>query len=259
MQIITSIKNPLVVHTIKLVQDKKYREEHQAFVIENTKLLDEAIANHAQITHLFVDDNYYEKNYEQVFPYTLIQGMEIIRVSSSVCKKMSSNVQTGILFAIIKISDKEFIRSSSCLFLDHIQDPGNLGTILRSAVAFNVPNIVLHNCADLYNPKTIKASMGAIFKINPLVMNEQSDAINFLKNTKLTKIASALLPNAISLKEVSKPTAYCLLVGNEGHGLNPLFIDCADLIAKINLHNTESLNVTTATSIFLYSLDNNEQ
>ncbi|MCV3754040.1 TrmH family RNA methyltransferase [Ureaplasma zalophigenitalium] len=258
MQLITSIKNPLIVHTIKLVQDKKYRDEHQAFVIENTKLLDEAIANNAEITHLFINENYYQKKYEQVFPYTLIKEMEIIKINDAVSKKISSNVQTGVLFAIVKILPKQLQKSVSCLLLDHIQDPGNLGTILRSAVAFNVPNIIMYNCADLYNPKTIKASMGAIFKINAVCLDNQTSVINFLQNTKLTKIASALLPQAIPLRTINKPSAYCLLVGNEGHGLNPIFIDYADIVAKINLHNTESLNVTTATSIFLYSLNNNE-
>ncbi|MCV3743335.1 RNA methyltransferase [Ureaplasma sp. ES3154-GEN] len=255
MQIITSNKNPLIIHAAKLVADKKYRDEHQAFVIEGIKLLDEAINNQAVITHLFVTNSFYDKNYEQFFPYTLINNITIIQISDQVAKKISSNVQSGHLFGLVKMINKPLAMKKSILFLDHIQDPGNLGTILRSAVSFNVQNIVLYNCADLYNPKTIKAAMGATFKINVLNINQKQTAVDFLKKIQLTKIATALHKNATPLHQFHNTNPYCLLVGNEGHGLDEIFINLADHIVQIMLSNTESLNVTNATSIFMYALN----
>ncbi|ASD25360.1 TrmH family RNA methyltransferase [Ureaplasma parvum] len=255
LKIITSNKNEEIIHFYRLIHDKKYREANKLFIIEGFKLLDEALQNQQTIVSIIVNEHVYNKEFETIFKYTLYDNIQIYKVSGNIIKKLSVNIEPSPILAVVKIKQEMCDINDNILLLDNIQDPGNLGTILRTCFAFNIKQVIFNNCVDLYNPKTIKASMGAIFKINFLRFNDSKLALNFLLKNKFYLIATILDKNAISLNEITIKQKYCLMVGNEGHGLVQTFIDHAHIKTMIKMNQTESLNVAVAAAIFLYELN----
>ena len=142
------------------------------------------------------------------------------------------------------------------MILEDIQDPGNLGTIIRSSVAFNVDTLVLSsNTVDLYNPKVIRATQGMIFKLNIIIENNLEELIKNLKQNNYT-IYTTNVKNGNSLKTIEKKDKLAIIMGNEGNGVSDKLNLLADEYLYIDMNkNCESLNVAVATSIILYELD----
>jgi TrmH family RNA methyltransferase len=165
--------------------------------------------------------------------------------------KSYSNLDTpsGIT-AIYNIKTKK-INKDSALYLNGISDPGNLGTIMRSALAFGFINLVLDkNCVDIYNPKVISAAKDAIFKLN--IIEDQTG--NWLKNNKLPLYATSS-HIGVDLAKFKPAKAFCLVLGSESHGISPEILKLADKTIKIEISSKiESLNVATAAAILLYEL-----
>ena len=155
---------------------------------------------------------------------------------------------------VYKKEEKEDL-GEKILILDNIQDPGNLGTIIRSAVAFNIDTIVLSNdTVDLYNPKVVRANQGMMFHINILRRNTIK-FINELKN-KDYKIVGTKVTNGHNVKEASIYSHFALVIGNEGKGISKDIEELCDeyLYIKMN-EQCESLNASVAASILLYEID----
>ena len=152
-----------------------------------------------------------------------------------------------------KIEEQEI--GSKILILDDVQDPGNLGTIIRSAVAFNVDTIVLSkNTVDLYNSKVLRATQGLIFHVN-IIVRDLKEFVPFLKQNNYT-IYGTRVTHGKSLKDIYKSKKFAIIVGNEGSGLSDEMIELTDEFIYIEMNsNCESLNVGVATSIILYELD----
>ena len=140
--------------------------------------------------------------------------------------------------------------------LDNINDPGNLGTLIRSSLGFEIDTIVMsHDCVDLYNEKVIRATQGAIFKIN-IVIEDLNESIKFLK-TRDVKIIGTALDSAKYLQEIKGINKYAILLGNEARGVKRELLDQTDINVKIEMNNQlESLNVAVAGSILMYYLNN---
>jgi len=152
-----------------------------------------------------------------------------------------------------KIGPKE--AGNKIVMLDSIQDPGNLGTIIRSSVAFNVDTIILNkSCVDLYNSKVLRATQGMIFNIN--IIEEELKKIIPELIEKNYKIYGTKVNGGKSLKDIEKTDKFAIIMGNEGRGVKPEILDmCSDYIYIDMNKNCESLNVGIATSIILYELD----
>ena len=152
-----------------------------------------------------------------------------------------------------KIKEKEL--GNKILVLDGIQDPGNLGTIIRSAVAFHTDTIVLgNNTVDLYNTKVLRASEGMIFNIN-IIEKKLTEFIPKLKDMKF-QIVGTKVTNGKDIKELEKNKKICIIMGNEGNGISNEILNLCDDYIYIKMNNNcESLNVGVATSIILYEMD----
>jgi len=243
-EIITSRSNPLCVHLKKLGSEKSYRYEHCEFLCDGEKLLNEALEFGIQINTVLSS---------KVLNFTLPDNIRFHRVKEDVINSISplKNSQ-GLLFTC-KIPEKidcDFSFGTHIL-LDNIQDPGNIGTIIRSACAFNINTVLLTSgCADIYNPKTLRASMGAIFKQkivcirNDELIELKQSGIKFLgamNNKTSVDIIKSDLSNSI------------IIIGNEGQGLSDHIISICDDFIKIPISpNCESLNAATAASIILW-------
>lgn len=185
-----------------------------------------------------------------------INGVSNILVTSDIIKKLSTTTTPQNILGVAKVKEKDIVLSDTILILDGVSDPGNFGTIVRTAKAFDVASIIVSNGSiDIYNEKVIRATQGAIFKM-PIVKMEILDAIKLLKD-KGYKIYSTALKDAIDIEEVRDVDKYALIVGNEANGVSDEAIKLSDQVLKIQMQgDMESLNVAIASAICIYTLNN---
>lgn len=254
MQGITSKDNEFVKH-IKKLRDKKYRDINNEYVIEGIKLIEEAIQEKAPIKQIILCDDC-EKN--EAIPKDLmyeIAKQECIYVSEKVFKYLSE-VQTpqGIL-AIIEKRGKDLeidYTQDIIVALDDVQDPGNLGTILRTVDSLGLTQILVSKgTADSYNPKVVRSTMGAIFRIKIIECEDLKQTLKEIKKHKFKIVASSLqTENRIYDIHYNKKI---IVIGNEANGVKEEIQNLADEKIKIPMiGKTESLNASVATGIILY-------
>ena len=239
--LITSLENNKIKKYIKLKQ-KKYRELDKLFLIEGEHLVFEAFKSN-KLYDFLVLENY---NFDIDFNYT--------NVSLNVMKKLSDMESIPKIIGVVKIEDNDNVMGDKVLILDDIQDPGNLGTIIRSSVAFNVTDIVLSlNTVDLYNDKVIRSSQGMLFKVN-VIRKDIKEVINKLKKDNYL-IFGTNVSSGVDVRSI-KALKYALVMGNEGQGVKKEIQDMCDKNIYIEMNSKcESLNVGVATSILLYELN----
>ena len=246
--LITSLDNKKIKLYTSL-SDSKNRNSNKLFLIMGEHLVKEALSVNNLIDVLVLD------GYELPFDV----NVEITYVTENVMKKLTKMPSIPKVVGVCKILDNNEIKGNRILLLDNIQDPGNLGTIIRSSVAFNVDTIVLSNdTVDLYNDKVIRSTQGLIFHTN-IIRRDLVEVVNELKNNNYD-ILGTNVNNGVELNKV-KSNKYALLMGNEGNGLSTELQSMCDKNIYIPMNNNcESLNVAVATSIILYALgcDNNE-
>lgn len=238
--LITSINNQTIKELDKLKQ-KKYRDLEQKFLIEGEHLVEEAEKSGVLEKIILLENSEYPSKLEKIY------------VSKSVMKKLSSlDTPPNIIGVCKMLSRKEL--GKKVLLLDDIQDPGNLGTIIRSSVAFNVDSIVMSlNTVDLYNPKVIRSTQGMIFKIN-LIKDDLGQVIEKLKSKNIP-IYTTNVNGGENIKNINSTDSYGLIMGNEGNGVKDEISTLADRKIYIPMNSkVESLNVSVAASILLYEL-----
>lgn len=230
------------IKEIKKLQSKKYRDEANLFFIESEHLVEEAYKQNLLKT-LIVDEDY---------DYSL--DVDTMTVSSNVIKFLSELESPKKVMGIVKkIPAKEI--GNKVLALDNIQDPGNMGTIIRSAVAFNIDTILVSkDCVDVYNSKVIRSSQGMIFGIN-IVICDLEETLKKLKKESYTLYGTKVDGGEI-LKNIEVSDKFVIIMGNEGQGVQKTILDLCDKYLYIKMNDKcESLNVGVATSIILYELD----
>ncbi len=215
----------------KLKQKKYINLEHK-FIIEGSHLIEEAI-----------------KANKNVFIYSL-EGLDKKEI-----KSLTNLESPTELIGVCDTFDNKDLIGNRFLLLDEIQDPGNLGTIIRSALAFNVDTIVLGDkTCSLYNEKVLRSTQGAIFHINIISMNLE-ECIEKLKRKNVIVYGTNVV-NGTDLRTIKKSSSYALVMGNEGNGLSKNIQKLCDKNIYIKTNDlSESLNVAMATSIILYELD----
>ncbi|MBQ7821582.1 MAG: RNA methyltransferase [Clostridia bacterium] len=271
-EIITSKNNPLAVRLAKL-QQKKYRELEGLFVLDGEKLFSEALAYGAEIEYVVLSESYYNEKISFVraaLKSTDRDDICIIPVADSVFEKITSEKSPQGIITVAKTIDffekyttiynneKFFAKPKYTVMLCDMQDPGNLGTALRSACAFELDAVYVANgCADLFSPKTVRGSMGALFKAPICSGFDAVEQIKALRSCKVRVYAAALDRDAASLDklEVSEDESVCFVIGNEGHGLgDDIIAECDRSVFIPMAQNTESLNASIASSILMWEL-----
>ena len=257
MQVITSKDNEFIKH-IKKLKDKKYRDISKEFIIEGIKLIKEAIEEKANIKQIVICDNCQNTD---IIPKELmyeIAKYECVYVSDKIFKSITEvNTPQGIL-AIIERNNSNKQEAEIdytqdiIVALDDIQDPGNLGTILRTVDSANLKQIIVSaDTADCYNPKVVRSTMGAIFRVNIIETAELETTLKEIKKHKFDVIVTSL-DTEKSIYDI-KYNKKVIVIGNEANGVSKEIQEMADTKVKIPmLGKTESLNASVATAIIVY-------
>ncbi len=254
MDVISSKENENIKNIRKL-KEKKYRDLFGEYVIEGIKLVEEAIEEKVNIKTIVVCEDC-EKNgtIDQKLLYEIAK-YDCIYVTEKVFKVLTDVANPQGILAVVKknrdISEIDF-KQNLILILDDIQDPGNLGTIIRTADSVNLKQIIVSKgCGDAYNPKVVRSSMGAIFRVEILESKNLVDTIKELKKHNIKVMATDLKTDSSIYNEEYKKCA--VIIGNEANGVSKDILDIVDKRIKIPmLGKTESLNASVATAVILY-------
>ena len=240
--VITSLENENVKKWKKL-QKRKYRDEYGQYIVEGLHLVREAFARGALVEVIL------EEHEEVIFPcpYTY--------VTREIIEKISTLDNPVNIMGLCRKLDRDEVIGDRILILDEVQDPGNLGTIIRSAVAFNIDTIVCSmDTVDVYNPKVVRSSQGMMFHI-PIMVKEVSSFINELKKDGY-KIVGTKVTNGHDVRESSIYSHFALVIGNEGQGMSSDIENLCDEFLYIKMNgNCESLNASVAASILMYEIN----
>lgn len=240
MEVIRSQNNTKIKNWCKL-QEKKHREREQKFLIENEHLILEAI--HANLLeHLIILENE-----ENIFSF----DETITYVSEDAMKKLKMNQSLPKYMAVCRMPKVNVDLGQKIILCDDVQDPGNLGTMIRSAYSFGFDTCIVSNkSVDIYNDKTVRASQGAIFHMN-LVRGNLKDFVVKLKNEDF-KVYATSLRNAKGLSEFENTDKLALIFGNEGSGVSEEMLNLSNDNIFIEMNRFESLNVAMACGICCY-------
>lgn len=253
---ITSFKNPLIKE-VKSLCKKKDRESSGLFIVEGIKMVEEMVDNFYSIKNLFYTDSLL-KNQEGYLLFSKIKDMKVlVYVSEDVFKEISDTENPQGVLATVNFSknniDKlEFNGNIFLLYLDKIQDPGNMGTIIRTADAFKVNGILLREgCVDPYNPKVVRSTMGSIFRVPLYFLEDGLEEINILRSKGIRVYASSLESNK-DIDEIDFVNSL-VIIGNESNGVSDEISMLAHEYIKIPMSGgAESLNAGVAASIIMY-------
>ena len=245
-QLITSRKNPLLQQTRRILTSRREREETGLFAGEGTKLLAEAVRYAPEWLHTV----FLAEGVEQETP----EHVRRVRLPRELLDSLSTmDAPQGAIFLCRMPEEPEFVPKPGTLLLDGLQDPGNLGTILRTADALGTSVVLLEGCADRFSPKTVRATMGALFR-RPSYRMDWKAARDAFHQAGIPIAVTALSPRAEDIREadVSK---IAVVIGSEGRGVRPEVLEQADreLIIPMDPH-CESLNAAVAATIVLWQM-----
>lgn len=252
--VITSKDNEQVKHIRKL-KEKKYRDEYNEYVVEGVKLIREAIAEDAEIKTIVACDNCVKNEEIDSKVMYEIAKYNCIYVDEKVFHTIT-DVQKpqGLLAVMSKGKNKDEIDYSEDIIvvLDDIQDPGNLGTILRTVDSIGLKQIIISKkSGDIYNPKVVRSTMGAILRINVVESDNLVETLKTIKKHKYEVVATSLATNN-SIYDIDY-NKKVIVIGNEANGVSKEVLELADQKVKIPmLGKTESLNAAVATGIITY-------
>lgn len=244
MERITSAKNPLIAHLRRLRAERAYRESCGEFLGEGWKLLDEACKWYPHLKTVVLSDG--------AVCHVLPRDCRVVTVPETLMQSLSAmKTPQGVLFTCAMPAPKTTLLRPGMLLLDRIQDPGNLGTILRTADAFGIPVAMTNGCADAYSEKTLRASMGAVLRTQP-----QTVALDEVlrQAERLPLAATALTDTAVPLTEVSLKD-HIVVIGSEGQGIcRPLLAASETQVIIPMQPRCESLNAAVAAAIVLWQM-----
>ena len=245
---ITSRDNPAVKHYLRLRDKKKYRQEEKLFIIEGLRIIRDALQYPYLVQQIFLTSKYEEE----------FQGAagQIYRIPESIGKVMADTEHPQGIFAVCRMSEQKQKLSSSgrYLVLCQLQDPGNMGMILRTCDALGVDGVFITQCCDLYSPKAIRSTMGSVFRVPVTEVSSPEELLNLLRQNQITSYASVPSENALKLTDCQFQPGCAVWIGNEGNGLPEEIISACQAITIPMKGGAESLNAAMAAGILLWEM-----
>ena len=267
-EIISSRQNPVVKWAASL-SDKKSRDSERSFIAEGEKLCFEAAMSRVPVSHIFVSETKREALYERIaaaYSDDIYRDTAFVCLSDSAFEKISTEKAPQGVIIIVKYLD--FFRRLDIIYnvdfflspderaiaLCSLRDPSNLGAVIRSAVAFGIDHIVLtSDSADLYNPKTVRAAMGGLFKIKATIVKDFASFVRAARASGRCVYAAELSEDAVALNQTDVAKKDIFVIGNEGHGIpKDISAECDRSVYIPISSSTESLNAAVAASILIW-------
>lgn len=250
MKRIESVQNSLVKHWKKLVLTRKERDKSKEFLVEGFHLVEEALKKENTILALIVREGV------EIPEKWNVEGIHIVEINAAVANEIAETEQSQGIYAHCRqpqFGEELHTTWRKLLLIDSVQDPGNVGTMIRTADAAGIDAVILgQGTADPFNPKTVRAAQGSHFNI-PVVRGELIQWVDQLKASGIRVLGTGLT-NAVNYSEVEIDNQFALIVGNEGSGVSDELLAKTDKNVKIPLYGkAESLNVAVATGILLYT------
>ena len=268
-EVITSRQNPRVKE-ISALGEKKYRKATGCFRLDGKKLFLEALASDAEIVEVWLSEGASEIVRETVFRKVRegrLDEEKLMLATENVFEKITAEASPEGVVTVVRAIDhlhrtladgeklpEDGFGSEKLLIAESLRDAGNLGTVLRSCAALGIDRLILSDdCAELYNPKTLRAAMGAIFRLPTLTVSDLPTVIGELRAAGRHVYAAALREDAMPIGEFSLGARDCFVIGNEGHGLSDALIEACDAPAIIPMREgNESLNAAAAATVCIW-------
>lgn len=251
--LIQSKDNPRIKQFCALSKAKKQRSTEGLFVLEGIRLIDDALKNGAEIVYILAT----QKALSELSSLDLLTNADVFEIPQHIAEKISQTQTPQGAFAVCKMPQCS-LKLENCrrlLMLCDIQDNGNLGMIMRTADALKIDGLILCNCCDVFSPKTVRATMGSVFRVDFSLEKDANATLEKLKNMGFVTYAAVPRSDALSVAEHKFADKSVVLIGNEGNGLPQDVIDNCDNRITIRMNGTiESLNAAMAAGIMLWEL-----
>lgn len=247
MQEITSKDNAVFKYAAKL-KDKRFRADEGQYLAEGERLVLDLIAYgfSGDIAFILVEKPIYDRH------STEFAAVKTYIITEKLAGILADTENGQGIFAAVKKPAPKPPSGKNALLLDRIRDPGNLGTIIRSAAAFGFRDIATDNCADPFSPKTVRAAMGCIPKVNLF----EAD-VGFMKSAGYSVVCADM--GGLPAETFCRPEKLCLVIGNEANGISDAIRSKADAIVSISMEGVESLNASVSAAILMYELKKQEK
>ena len=258
--LITSRENAQIKLYLKLASGRKYRKERGLFVLEGIRLCLDAVKENAELHCVFVTESAEEKYGEALDLLKERAGVRFFHISDELGNKLCDTDATQGVFAICRTLDKNNFNSTICsngkyVILNHLQDPGNVGTIIRTADAVGISGVFLCGSCDIYNPKTIRATMGSLFRVNVIDDCNFKEILACMRERNIAVYGAVVDSDAFSLTECDFSRGAAVVIGNEGNGLSSDESALCDHRLTIKMQgNINSLNAAMAAGIIMWEM-----
>jgi rRNA methylases len=257
MNLITSSQNA-VIKDVKSLKSRKAREDKELFYVEGSRIVDEALKDNADIIEVIVAEAFaIDPQNESMLSRMDLLNIKVYYIADKLFKELTDTETPQGILAVMKIkkTDPDNIAKNKGLFviLDSIRDPGNMGTIIRTADAAGFSGIIVSKgCVDVYNPKVLRSTMGSIFHIPIYQYDKTIDAIRFIK-TKGYKVLASHLDGSVSVFDAKIGESAAIVIGSEAEGISEEAAAMADILVRIPMAGrAESLNASVAAGILMY-------
>ncbi len=255
--IITSKDNPVIKLYQKLSSSKKERVQYGLFVLEGLRITEDAIREESGLSHILITEQAYEKYGEKLFQADL-RDTRVIVISNELGNKIASTGTPQGVFAICRIPAQKqmtFAENGRYIVLFGLQDPGNVGMMIRTADALGLDGVILSGSCDLYSPKVIRSTMGSVFRVNIMIENDAEKLFEMLHSSGVETSAAVIDKDAVPVTDLCFEGRQAVLIGNEGNGLPREISNACTRRITIPMHgNVNSLNAAMAAGILMWEL-----
>lgn len=253
LELITSKNNQLIKDTKKLLTSSKFRAEQNAFVLEGARLSFDVLNSFYKIKLFLITESAYSK-YQDKADAIIFKADKAYLITNDVSDKLGETTNSQGVFCVCQMqSDKNDSLGEKIIALDNVQDPSNVGAIIRTAEALGIDNIITFNCCDIFNSKALRASMGSILRMNIVDTDNLEEYLVSLKNDYAVY---STVPDSTAKKitdiDFSKPSI--CVIGNEANGVEENIKSVSELVTIPMLGRAESLNASVAASITMWEM-----
>ena len=258
MEVILSKSNEKIKYAVKLRESASFRKKEEKFFLESARLIKDAALSGAEIEMLFVTEDANEK-YREYIEVILKSTKKAFLISSEIAEKLADTKTTQGVFAVLNMLDK-FANISKIKYygkyvaLEEISNPSNFGAICRTAEAVGLDGVIIKGGCDVYNPKVQRASMGALFRLDVITVDDLPELFTELKNNNMKIYGSVPDSSALKITDIDKTSGMVVIIGNEGNGISEEAKESSTLITIPMNGYAESLNAAAAATIIMWEM-----